>query len=109
MPYGLIEDLPLYEVAGCPLILPDGSTLGYVEGFKRHKGGCEVWLLRTEDDREIQFPIYEQIIVDCRPYEYVIIDPPKYLLDMYRDGRSPRNPCEIVRREVNEHMKKKAA
>ncbi len=108
MSYGTIDDLCFYEVVGCPIILPDRSILGYVEGIKRHRGGCELWLLRTEDGREIQFPIYEQLIVECNPYESVLIDPPEYLLDMYREGRHPENICDIVEREVASYRKKAA-
>ncbi len=110
MSYGYVEDLCLYEIAGCPIILEDGTTLGTIEGLKRHKGGCEVLLIKTEDGRDIYFPLYEQVIVECRPYEYLIVAPPKDLLEMYREGRHPKNPCEIVRREVAAHkMMSKAA
>lgn len=109
MSYGIIDELCLYEIAGCPLILKDGTTLGTVEGLKRHKGGCEVLLITTEEGREIQFPIYEQIIVECSPYEHLILDPPQDLLEMYKEGRHPKNPCEIVRRDVASRRLKKAA
>lgn len=108
MPYQTIDELCLYEIIGCPVILPDKSVLGYVEGLKRHKGGCHVWLLRTDDDREIQLPIYEQLIVECNPYESLYIDPPADLLEMFRNGQSPENPCEIAERETDAHRLKAA-
>jgi len=100
MPHGFVEDLCFYEIAGCPLIFSDGSTLGIIEGIKRHRGGCEVLLVTTEDGREIKFPIYEQIIVEFRPYDCLIVNPPKDLMKLYLEGVQPRNLCDIVEREV---------
>jgi hypothetical protein len=100
MSYGYVEDLCLYEIAGCPILLEDGTSLGIIEGLKRHKGSCEVLLVKTEDDRDMYFPLYQQVIVECRPYECLIVAPPDDLLKMYQEGRQPENPCEIVRREV---------
>ena len=110
MSYGNVEDLCLYEIAGCPIQLEDGTTLGIIEGLKRHKGGCEVLLVQTEEGRDMYFPLYQQVIVECRPYECLIVAPPEDLLEMFRDGRQPENPCEIVRREVaaSEEMRRAA-
>ncbi|EFI34255.1 hypothetical protein Dthio_PD1606 [Desulfonatronospira thiodismutans ASO3-1] len=96
MSYDLEQELCLHNVAGCPLRLPGGEVLGYIEGVKRHKGGCEVWEVRTEENRVIMFPIYEDIVVECSPDEYVTVDPPRDLLDMYKEGKHPENPCQAV-------------
>jgi len=106
MPYGEYERLCLYEIAGCPLMLRDGKSLGTIEGLKKHKGGCEVLLIKTDDGQEMHFPIYEQIVVECVPDEHLIVDPPEDLLQMFLEGRNPENPCEIVKREVTAHKKK---
>jgi len=96
MNYDLEQALCLHNVAGCPLILASGEVLGHIEGVKRHKGGCEVWEVRTEEDRVIMFPIYEEIVVECSPDEHVIVNPPQDLLDMYKEGKHPENPCKAV-------------
>jgi len=96
MTYELEQVLCLHNVAGCPLMLPNGEVLGHIEGVKRHKGGCEVWEVRTDEDRVIMFPIYEEIVVECSPDEHVIVNPPQDLLEMYKEGKHPENPCLAV-------------
>ncbi|EFI34256.1 hypothetical protein Dthio_PD1607 [Desulfonatronospira thiodismutans ASO3-1] len=96
MTYELNQELCLHNVAGCPLMLPDGTAIGTVEGVKKHKGGCEVWMVRTEEDRQIMFPIYEEIVVECSPDEHVVVDPPADLLQMYMEGKYPENPCRAI-------------
>ncbi|WP_291318585.1 hypothetical protein [Desulfonatronospira sp.] len=96
MTYELNQELCLHNVAGCPLVLASGEVLGYIEGVKRHKGGCEVWEVRTEENRVIMFPIYEEIVVECSPDEHVVVDPPADLLQMYMEGKYPENPCRAI-------------
>lgn len=85
------EDLPqpeadeayLEDLLGCEVLLADGRRLGRLDHVE-YPAGREVWVIMTEQDREVLFPARPEFIagfdLDART---VTIDPPDGLLEIY--------------------------
>lgn len=51
------EDDEVYlEDLGGDVFLPDGKRLGRLDHFEEYPAGLEVWVIMTDDDREVLFP-----------------------------------------------------
>lgn len=86
------EDLPdldegevyLHEIVGFDVVLEDGSKVGVLEGFE-DLPGQDVWLIRSEEGREILLPATEETVpmidMDTRR---ITIAPPPGLLELYQ-------------------------
>lgn len=83
------EDLPalaedevyLHQVEGLAVLLPDGIRLGVVEAADA-SSGQELWLVRTDDGREVLLPAAFVTGLDLDAGT-AAADPPPGLLDLY--------------------------
>ena len=85
------EDLPepdddemyLEDLLGCDVVLPDGARIGRLDHFE-YPAGLEMWVIMTDDDKEVLFPARPEFIAGFDPEApAVVIDPPEGLLDIY--------------------------
>ena len=80
------DEVYLEDLLGCSVLLPDGSRLGRLDHFE-YPAGLELWVIMTDDDREVLFPARPEFI---RGFDLDIpavhIDPPEGLLDIYLSG-----------------------
>ena len=77
------DEAYLADLMGAEVFLPDGSRVGRLDHVEE-PAGQEVWVIRTDDGREILFPAQPGFI---RSFDLagsrVCIDPPPGLLDVY--------------------------
>ena len=85
------EDLPepdddevyLEDLLDCDVVLPDGARIGRLDHFE-YPAGLEMWVIMTDDDKEVLFPARPEFIVGFDlEIPAVVIDPPEGLLDIY--------------------------
>lgn len=77
------DEIYLEDLLGGDVFLPDGKRLGRLDHFE-YPAGLEVWVIMTDDDREVLFPARPEFIAGFDlEGPAVIIDPPEGLLDIY--------------------------
>jgi len=79
------DEVYLHTLEGLTVVLENGTTLGTIDGFQFNLGS-EVWVIRTEEKKEILFPVAEEFVssIDL-DNETVTICPPEGLLELYLD------------------------
>ncbi|MEZ0574868.1 ribosome maturation factor RimM [Halodesulfovibrio aestuarii] len=77
------EEVYLHQLEGMNVILENGSIVGRISGFQFNLG-AEVWVITTEDKKEVLFPATEEFVSDI-DFEKatVTIAPPPGLLELY--------------------------
>lgn len=71
------------DLQGCRAVLPDGTVLGVIDHFE-YPAGREIWVILTDDGREVLFPARPEFIVAFDlAASAVHIAPPEGLLDIY--------------------------
>ncbi|OBQ56266.1 ribosome maturation factor RimM [Halodesulfovibrio spirochaetisodalis] len=77
------EEVYLHQLEGMTVLLEDGSKLGRITAFQFNLG-AEVWVITTEDKKEVLFPATEEFVrnIDLEE-ETITIAPPPGLLDIY--------------------------
>lgn len=75
------DEVYLHQVAGLAALLPDGTRLGVVEAADA-SSGQEIWLIRTDDGREVLLPAAFVAGLDLEAGTARVAPPPG-LLDIY--------------------------
>lgn len=77
------EEVYLHELDGMNVVLENGSLVGRITAFQFNLGS-EVWVITTDDKKEVLFPATEEFVVDIDiEKETVTIAPPPGLLELY--------------------------
>ncbi|KAF1075287.1 ribosome maturation factor RimM [Halodesulfovibrio sp. MK-HDV] len=77
------EEVYLHELDGMKVVLENGSLVGRITEFQFNLGS-EVWVITTDDKKEVLFPATEEFVVDIDiEKETVTIAPPPGLLELY--------------------------
>ncbi len=77
------EEVYLHELEGMKVVLENGSIVGHITAFQFNLGS-EVWVITTDDKKEVLFPATEEFVVDIDiEKETVTIAPPPGLLELY--------------------------
>lgn len=81
------EEVYLHTLEGLSVVLAEsGSYLGTIDGFQ-FTLGSEVWHIRTEDNREVLFPVAEEFVTSIDLDAGVVtISPPPGLLELYLES-----------------------
>ncbi|SIO18230.1 ribosome maturation factor RimM [Halodesulfovibrio marinisediminis] len=77
------EEVYLHQLEGMNVVLEDGTLVGRITAFQFNLG-AEVWVITTEDKKEVLFPATEEFVsnIDIEN-ETVTIAPPPGLLELY--------------------------
>ena len=77
------EEVYLHQLEGMNVVLENGTLVGRITGFQFNLG-AEVWVITTEDKKEVLFPATEEFVSDIDiDKSTVTIAPPPGLLELY--------------------------
>jgi len=77
------DEIYLYELLDCRIYLSDGAYLGILKDVQVHSGN-EVWVIMTEDAKEVLFPANDEFVQEVDlDQKKIVINPPEGLLDIY--------------------------
>lgn len=77
------EEVYLHQLEGMNVMLENGTLVGRITAFQFNLG-AEVWVITTEDKKEVLFPATEEFVSDIDiENATVIIAPPPGLLELY--------------------------
>ena len=80
----------LHDILGSRVVTTGGEPVGRFEELLE-TGAQDVWVIRTDDGREVMLPAVEAFVADIDPDEgLIVIDPPEGLLDLYLADPEPR-------------------
>ncbi|OXS28948.1 MAG: 16S rRNA processing protein RimM [Desulfovibrio sp. MES5] len=84
------DEVYLEDLLGGDVLLPDGQRIGRLDHFE-YPADLEMWVIMTDDDREVLFPARPEFIVGFDvEAPAVVIDPPEGLLDIYLSDNSEK-------------------
>lgn len=77
------EEVYLHQLEGMNVMLENGTLVGRITAFQFNLG-AEVWVITTEDKKEVLFPATEEFVSDIDiENTTVTIAPPPGLLELY--------------------------
>ncbi|WP_290921153.1 ribosome maturation factor RimM [Halodesulfovibrio sp.] len=77
------EEVYLHQLEGMNVMLENGTLVGRITAFQFNLG-AEVWVITTEDKKEVLFPATEEFVSDIDiENATVTIAPPPGLLELY--------------------------
>lgn len=89
------DELYLHELEGLAILLPDGSRLGVLAELLLPTEETEVWVIATDEGKEVLFPATEQFVTEVDlEAGTATIAPPEGLLELYLSDLPEEPPNE---------------
>ena len=78
------EEVFLFQLHGCRVLLDDGSPLGEILDILTPTPEQEIWVIETPDNREVLFPAHPDTVLEIDLDAGIVrIAPPEGLLEIY--------------------------